>query len=312
VTAAPLVLAVVLATAAAAAEPSPVEIRASATPDTGTIGTRVRYTVEIAAPPDVELLVAQPSERLGEFEIVDFGLDPPAGRDGKTVLRRWYTLVGWTPGHHLVPSPPVRWRPPGEALRDAPGIETRISIESLLERPDAAADIHDVKGPEPVPVDWRPFAAVAGTLAALVAAGAAVVALRRRRRRPRPAAPARPAHEVAVEALEALRARGLVQAGAVEAYYVALSGIVRTYLEQRFALRAPEMTTEEFLVASARRGVLAGPHRTLLGAFLAESDLVKFARHRPAAADAERAWAAARRFVDETRVEPAEERRAAG
>jgi hypothetical protein len=60
------------------------------------------------------------------------------------------------------------------------------------------------------------------------------------------------------------------------------------------------MTTEEFLVATARDGRLAPAHRRLLGEFLGESDLVKFARHVPTIADSERAFEAARRFVADT------------
>ena len=60
------------------------------------------------------------------------------------------------------------------------------------------------------------------------------------------------------------------------------------------------MTTEEFLLTTARGGSLQPAHRALLGEFLTESDLVKFARHVPTLADSERAYAAARRFVDET------------
>ena len=75
------------------------------------------------------------------------------------------------------------------------------------------------------------------------------------------------------------------------------------------------MTTEEFLLTTAREGRLEAAHRRLLGEFLSESDLVKFARHLPTIADSERAWGAAKRFVDETApppTVPVEERRAAG
>jgi hypothetical protein len=60
------------------------------------------------------------------------------------------------------------------------------------------------------------------------------------------------------------------------------------------------MTTEEFLLTTSRDGRLAAPHRRLLGEFLTESDMVKFARHVPTIADSERAFEAARRFVDDT------------
>src|SRR5262249_34141795 len=112
-----------------------------------------------------------------------------------------------------------------------------------------------------------------------------------------------------------LKRRNLIAAGAFKEYYSTLSDIVRAYLEQRFRLRAPEMTTEEFLLTTAREGRLEPVHRRLLGEFLSESDLVKFARHLPTIADSERAWTAARRFVDETAPSPIiarEERRAAG
>ena len=54
-------------------------------------------------------------------------------------------------------------------------------------------------------------------------------------------------------------------------------------------------------MVTARGGAaLQSGHRALLGDFLGESDLVKFARHHPTLADADRAFGAAERFVDET------------
>jgi len=106
--------------------------------------------------------------------------------------------------------------------------------------------------------------------------------------------------ELALEALAKLHAARLLDAGRHEEFYVRLSAIVRTYLEARFRLRAPEMTTEEFLQAAQRDPQLTPPQRSLLGTFLAEADLVKFARYVPAADDAERAYRAAREFVQST------------
>jgi hypothetical protein len=113
--------------------------------------------------------------------------------------------------------------------------------------------------------------------------------------------PPRPAHELAFEELDRLRAQNLVQAGELEKYYVGLSSIVRRYLENGFRLRAPEMTSEEFLAAAAEDPRLVAAHRRLLGEFLSQADLVKFARVIPTLRDSETAYEAARRFVDETR-----------
>lgn len=284
---------------ALAADP-PVTVHGRAIPDTTTLGSHVRYEVEVVSDPDVEVVLGQPTERLGPFDIVDFGQATTTMRDGKRVTVRWFTLVGWEVGHHLVPTPPVAYRVAGEELATAPGDEARISIESLVEAAESA-DIRDIAPPEPIPVDWRLPALVAGLVAVLAGLlGLAWWFVRGRtaaapgQREPAP-------HERAEHALAVLAAGRQLERGAFKEYYAELSGIVRRYLEDRFGVRAPEMTTEEFLMATARGDALRPDHRALLGEFLAESDLVKFARHRPTIEAAERALAAARRFVADTR-----------
>jgi len=295
------ILAVALLVAARAG--ASVQVRAHAEPDTTTLGSPVRYVIEVVVDPGVEVVMAQPAERLGPFEIVDFGEQPPRTEDGKQVIGRWFTLQGFEVGHHLVPSPPVSFRAPGEALTEVTPIETRISIESLVDRTTGASDVRDIKPPRPVPRDWRPWILLASVLVGL-AALAALVVWWRRRRRTIAVAPPVPADARARRALAELAARGLLERGAFKEYYAALSAIVRGYLEDRFGLRAPEMTTEEFLLATTRNAELTRPQRASLGEFLRESDLVKFARHVPALADAERAFTAAGRFVDETALRP--------
>ena len=288
--------------AADAAPPvdTPVTVRARLDPDTTTIGTPFRYTMEITGPPALQIVFAQPTERLGEFDILDFGDTPPTTRDGLTVVTRWYRLAGWEPGHKEIESPPVQWRRPGGELTTAPPANVVMTIESVLAKAGSPTDIRDIKPPLEPPFYWRPYYIAAGALAALLFVAIAGYRALRRGERARVAAPPRPAHEIAIDDLERLRNRGLTEHRLFKEYYSALSGIVRAYLERRFSLRAPEMTTEEFLLTTARGGSLQPAHRALLGEFLTESDLVKFARHVPTLADSERAYAAARRFVDET------------
>jgi hypothetical protein len=294
-------LVVATALAAALAAEGPVSIVGQATPDTTTIGTPVRYQVEVRARRGVEVFLTQPSERLGVFEILDFGDLPPREDGDVVVTTRWFSLVGYDIGHHLVESPPVSYRVAGEPVTAAPAVETRISLRSLVEAGEGeGSEVRDIAAPEPIPIDWRRPLALAGAVVALLGLVATAWWIARRRERGVPAAPAPPAAETARRALRALEARGLVQAGEVKEYYAELSGIVRRYLEARFGVRAPEMTTEEFLLTTARGGALGARHRALLSDFLRESDLVKFARHRPSLDDARRALEAARRFIDET------------
>ena len=80
-----------------------------------------------------------------------------------------------------------------------------------------------------------------------------------------------------------------------------LSSIVRQYLEDRFDMRAPELTTEEFLVSVSDSPDLSVAHQRLLREFLHYADLVKFARMVPGEEDIRQAIERARQFLDETR-----------
>jgi hypothetical protein len=246
------------------------------------------------------VLIPVLSGSLGDFAISDFGELPSRKENGRIILARWYTLTIFATGDHLVPAPTVQYRTPGEELREAEGNEVLVGVTSLLAQETNATDIRDIKPPEEVPFDWRPYGIVAAVVAAVGLLGAGLFYLLNRPRRQR-LVPAEPPHEVALAALNKLRALHLVESGQIEEYYVRLSAIVRRYLEDRFSVRAPEMTTEEFLVAVAGDGRLAPPHRRLLGDFLSQADLVKFARHLPTLQDTDNAHAAARRFVEDTR-----------
>ncbi len=310
-----LVLAAMVLVATVVRADAPVTVAAHVEPEQVTIGQRFRYTLDVVAAPGVEVVVEQPADRLGDFDIVDFGVDPAVQRDGKTVVTRWWRLVGWSPGEHDIASPRVRYRVPGEELHDADGQTTPVVVASVLGDATETADIRDIKAPEAMPRNLRPWYVAGGALAVLLAGVLVWRRLRARRRRAAVVSLPRPAHEVATEALRALRARRLPELGEWKEFYSALSGIVRRYLEDRFQVRAPEMTTEEFLAVTARGGGLEDGHRALLGDFLVESDLVKFARHVPVLGDAERAFTAAERFVGETVPSdrlPDEDVRAAG
>jgi hypothetical protein len=66
-------------------------------------------------------------------------------------------------------------------------------------------------------------------------------------------------------------------------------------------LRAPELTTEEFLDSVQQAPVLSAAHQTLLRQFLRQADLVKFAGVKPMEEDIQSSIDAARRFLEETR-----------
>ena len=159
----------------------------------------------------------------------------------------------------------------------------------------AQLDIRPDRPPQPISSAWGWIGGL-GLLAAL--ALVAWYAWRRyRRERSRiPSAVVIPPYRRALDRLRA--ALDLVHDP--ERFCVAVSDAVRWYLEERFQLRAPERTTEEFLAELRVGERLSSLQQTLMGDFLTRCDLVKFARHEPSEPELRELHNAAVRLVEET------------
>ncbi len=100
--------------------------------------------------------------------------------------------------------------------------------------------------------------------------------------------------------LENLRLKRLMERADLKAFYIELSDIVRHYLEERFALRAPEMTTEEFLGSLKYSTLLNDPQKSTLKEFLLTCDMVKFAKFQPSVNEAQKSFDLAKALIDQT------------
>lgn len=265
------------------------------------IGDLIRYTITVTAPAGTEVEIPLLGEQLGDFTVIDFGDSPPQENQGKVTTGQWYTLTTFKTGQHVLPGPTIRYRHDAEQdLRRLDGEDISISVVSLLAGQPEATEVRDIKPPERLPFDWRPYGIVAAVVVALGAFAAGLFVYLNRPAADQPL-PVPPPHTIALEALRRLRDQRLIEQGQVEGYYVALSAIVRTYLEDGLMLRAPEMTTEEFLAVTMQDARLNAVQRDRLSEFLSQADLVKFAKHVPGLGESEAAYEAARRFIEETR-----------
>jgi len=158
--------------------------------------------------------------------------------------------------------------------------------------------LRDIKGPVYFPVNYFFLILIVVLLAVFLLALAIRWFLKKRKKSPKVV---KSAHELAYEALEALRAGNLPASGKVKEFYFELSDIARHYLENRFTLRAPEMTTEEFLHTLGESTKLSNSHKVLLKEFLNHCDLVKFAKYGPTRDEIDESFKAARKLVDETK-----------
>jgi hypothetical protein len=157
----------------------------------------------------------------------------------------------------------------------------------------SAPDIHDIHPPYLIPQDWRvPVLIGTAVILALLLAwfGWRWFAARR------------PQLTLVQRTLLKLDAtRPLMQGGEARAFSVAVSDIVRGYVEERFNVHATQRTTAEFLHDCLTQvGSTLQAHEQSLSEFLRFCDLAKFARWSLSGEEMQALLASARHFVEST------------
>ncbi|HMJ88305.1 MAG TPA: hypothetical protein VK530_00730 [Candidatus Acidoferrum sp.] len=162
----------------------------------------------------------------------------------------------------------------------------------------ATNDIRPIKPPVVIRDPWAAAAWIAGITIAVVLIALGVRLWWKRRPAVRPVIV--PPHVRAREKLNA----SLALLNDPRAFCIAVSDAVRVYLEERFRLRAPERTTEEFLRDLQTTTHLNSEQKQVLAAFLEKCDLVKFARFEPNEAALRELHESGLRLVHETQFDP--------
>jgi hypothetical protein len=303
-------------------EIGPVRAVVTLAPEKPVLGDPLTLTLEVTAQPGVELEMPAFGDALGRFQIVQFVPREQHGAGGELVASQIYTLQAPMSGRQRIPPLQVEFvdrRPgasggqdagagaaaPGEpAVQELLTDEIPIEIGSVLPKDAVAGELRSARATLPLRSHVRLYAWIAlGALALLGVGGFFGVRAwqRARRRQVRISA-----YDQAMARLRELEQRGLPRPDqdgpVVDVWYVELSAIVRRYLEDRYGLRAPELTTEEFLREAQRSGQLSSMHRTLLSDFLVRCDRVKFARYQPGEEESRQALASAGTFLEETRL----------
>ena len=159
--------------------------------------------------------------------------------------------------------------------------------------------LRDIKPPVDIPDPWA-WAYWAGGILLAAVIGYLLWRYYQKRRSERPAVPPVPAHVRARLRLD----EALQLLGQPKPFCIAVSDVLRGYLEERFAFRAPERTTEEFLYELQSTNLLTAEQKERLADFLQRCDLVKFAKYEPTEMELRDVHASAVRMVDETTPVP--------
>jgi hypothetical protein len=292
-------------------ERGPLKLTLAAGPRSPEVGDTVRVDLSVETPADYDVRLPQ-AQDLGDVGARESSA--PESRPGATgvVWRESFVLVPLISGPLEIPALSVKYGRRAAATETQPALESdlvseplKLEVRSALTDADKPEQPRDITGallpPRPPRPWWHWALAAVGTAALLVATYAGYRALHRWRTRPAP--PILP--EVwALRALAELASYDWIERGQARAYYYRLTEIVRQYVERKFGLAAPEMTTEEFLNMLARNRGALPCHADPLRDFLEACDYVKYAALQPRRDDAEGALATARSFVHATAAAP--------
>lgn len=168
--------------------------------------------------------------------------------------------------------------------------------------------IHDIKGQMRYPLTFKETLPYCGGL--IVLAGLVwltVVLIRRRKTAAAASAPAEPSYIVALRELEKFRAEKYHAPAMQKAYYSGITDALKTYIEDRFGVDAPEMTSAELFAAlKGNKGITPEVFEAAKDLFEC-ADFVKFAKHSVSAEESMKALGVAVNFVTSTHQSELEE-----
>lgn len=224
-------------------------------------------------------------ERTVGFSLAeDFAEEPVTEADGSTTQ-----IANW----RLVPEPAAevyKIRP--FAVGNA--IVGPVYFENPVPPEDAGGDFEIVAKKDMPPLSWKSLGKVALLVAVVIALLYALhrllAYLIRRLKEHRMS----PIERAWVE-LDRLLKKGLPGRGRYKDFYVELTLVVRRYIQRKYDIAAPHLTTEEFL-ASVPAEVLGGDRESLAN-FLASADLIKFAGVKATPENADQAVDSARAYL---------------
>lgn len=244
-------------------------------------------TVTAVVPAGSAIAMQDLRDRFRGFSVAeDFADDPLVSEDGSTTfVSRWrlvpqpcektYRLAPFwvtvtdapvTNGASAAAAPQVR-----ESFYTAP-----VYFEGPEKRETVTGDIEISPEKDLPPLTWKLALKIALALAGLACVVLAVwwtakkIAQKVREHRMSPI-------ERAMLELERLLKKGLPGRGRYKDFYVELTMVVRRYIQRRHAVRAPNLTTYEFLRAAAESPSFTPEAIAELKNFLESADLVKFA-----------------------------------
>lgn len=227
-------------------------------------------------------------------------------------LRHRYTITAFEDSTFIIPPFPF-------LIDGDTGQSLSLMLKVSYYRPDSAfmskidtsqaVPLADIKEPVNTPLSFAEFKERYGKLILIILAGMLILAagiyiyIRRKQNKPifAPAPPKVPPHVKALQALENIKEKGIPQGEKMRKFYDEVSYIIRVYIEERYAIPAPDYISFEIISALKQKTDIESKQIDNIEQLLQTADMVKFAKYSPALYISERNLKYAFDFVNKTK-----------
>ena len=285
------------------------EITVKSAPDTTVIliGDQTGFTVTASLPAGVNAKLSSAADTLaGRIVILRRSLrDTAVMPDNRLQITDRYLVTSFDSGSYTIPPFYAEIAEGDSLVRFYSDYSFIRVLRPDVAPPDSTDVIFDIVPPRGAPVTFAEILPwiIIGIIAAVVIYLLARFLPRNPLRKfVRPAAPPEPAHVIALRDLKALMTAELWQKGEIKEYYSRLSDILRRYLENRYSISSPELTTDETVRMLNRAAVTTSEQMVMVKEVLSVSDMVKFAKYIPDSAAHQTVYDKSLSFVEATKA----------
>lgn len=262
----------------------PAKIRLS---DEATLRLKITY------PPGLKIIAPSLDGALGGFLVENFNASPRSTAGTSLYVEHDYVLSPRAIGRVETEPLVYRFVPGSGEARKVSAEVFEVEVTSQLTGTTfSLGSLEPSVSPRDIPASpWRYAVAGVAGLAIL----SLVVFVRSRRRKGVTQGVSLSPVQIATQKIDQLEASEATEAP--EECLVALTQVVREFVEQTTEIRAPRLTTDEFLQEVREAEVFSPGRQERMGRFLDIADLVKFASQRAGTDDLSQAFDSARSFL---------------
>ena len=267
------------------------------------VGDQVKLFIEAQNNPTAgRLQWANIPDSVNGLEIIEKGKIDTVNSGSFVTYKQRLVITGFDSGMFQVPALVFTvLKADGSAPLELRSDSFQLLVQTLAV--DTTKAFKPIKGIIFVKTTWMDYLVyiIIGSLILLVLVAAGFYLLKKKKVEvPKPPKPEEPLFDRTIRLLDELDAKQLWQKNKVKEYYVELTDIVRGYIEERFATKAMELTTDE-LLSKVRHTKDLMAYYERLAMILNTADLAKFAKAQPLPQEHVDAMEHAKNFVNQTK-----------